>query len=700
MIRNLFAFFTVALLFSFACTKEEEAIYCDQFTPCPEGYTCDLNLSQCLKDEVAVDQNGNENDPTESDTPQTETETATENENPPTEADLEAPDYDTFCKAKAFIRCVESDEHKQIRCADDGSAEVEDDCPTGFVCKDALGCQYQMCEPGSPICDTTADPYAVYECDETGLGHLADPVETCDELAGEKCLGGQCMTLCEIKAFEKSYEGCDYFTANLRNLIQTRTDPIYSLTVSNTDDTRTAVVNITISADGTTETDAGLNYFCIDNATDCQTMTTSLGLSVPPKKLGIIRFPHDRMIPGPGISYNAYHLVSDMPVSVYQFNPFDNSNTNPFTADGLSVDAGNQFGGKPYANDASLLMPTSGLYTDYIVTSYHALSDVAPSYATVIGFNPTEIEIEVNSPVALSGDFGNGVNNIPANAWTTLKLKRFQTIQLEGPTNSSDKGPDITGTRIRCKTPDSATCAPFVVFGGHVCANVPAERSYCDHLEHQMFPVQIWGKQYIIVKTMPRGDTDFDMVRIVASEDGTEIGYTPFLPTALQGITTWDASQFLNAQQWTEFYIQQPLFITSNKPIMVAQYITGSEMISAACMSTHGEQCVGDPAMMVIPPIEQYRENYIFLTPGSYVSNFATIVKPKNIVATLNGTVVSDFIDIAGTGYQFSIAQLGSEFKRHELTCPGGCGLFVYGWEQDVSYAYPGGLMLKDISEH
>jgi len=292
------------------------------------------------------------------------------------------------------------------------------------------------------------------------------------------------------------------------------------------------------------------------------------------------------------------------------------------------------------------------------------------------------------------------MNDIPANTWTMLKLKRFQTIELEGPMDENNKGPDITGIRIRCKAPEMDTCAPFVVFGGHVCANIPAERYSCDHLEHQMFPVQIWGKQYIVVKTKNRGDSDYDMVRIIASEDDTKIGYAPFLPGALSPYTSWNASQQLNAQQWTEFYIRDPLFITADKPIMVIQYITGSEMISLECQLDPTPACVGDPAMMVIPPVEQYRENYIFLTPGSYVSNFATIVMPKGVTATLNGTEITDLTDIADTNYQFSIVEIGgSEFKRNELVCAAGCGLFVYGWELAVSYAYPGGLDLKDISQ-
>ena len=33
----------------------------------------------------------------------------------------------------------------------------------------------------------------------------------------------------------------------------------------------------------------------------------------------------------------------------------------------------------------------------------------------------------------------------------------------------------------------------------------------------------------------------------------------------------------------------------------------------------------------------------------------------------------------------------------HTLTCPGTCSVMVHGYDQYVSYGYPGGLDLKDI---
>ena len=134
---------------------------------------------------------------------------------------------------------------------------------------------------------------------------------------------------------------------------------------------------------------------------------------------------------------------------------------------------------------------------------------------------------------------------------------------------------------------------------------------------------------------------------------------------------------------------------------MVAQYLTGAQMISKSCQNvlSHGAECVGDPAMMLIPPHEQFRKEYLFLTPGSYVSNFATIVMKNGESPVINGATVTDIHEIEGTDFSYAIINLGSAFANHTLTCEKNpCGLFVYGWEMDVSYAYPGGLNFEKLS--
>jgi len=61
------------------------------------------------------------------------------------------------------------------------------------------------------------------------------------------------------------------------------------------------------------------------------------------------------MVNGTGNYFKAYHIVSSVPLTAYEFNPFDNSPDNPFEASGQSIDIANGYGGKMYTNDASLL---------------------------------------------------------------------------------------------------------------------------------------------------------------------------------------------------------------------------------------------------------------------------------------------------------------------------------------------------------
>lgn len=704
--RNLLVLtvFVFLALFFFSCSTASSDVPCDGV-----NVLCDLPL-QCIEGKC-VDPTADADKPGGTDVEPTGN---TEADNPvvdsdktPTEpADL-SNDNDTYCKPNQDINCVEGDETKIVRCAADGSAEVTVDCPPSFFCKDTH-CEYRLCNPGDKMCDPKADPAGIYECDETGQKHKDDPIEVCDTAKGDACYGGKCMTLCEKTKYEKSYLGCDYFTANLHNLAQTRTDPIYAIVVSNINDTMTAEVSITVSEDGVTETDAGKSHFCIDSKASCQTMTSSMKLSIPPKKVGIIMFPHDRMIMasggatvnGTGNYFKAYHLVSSIPLTAYQFNPFDNSSDNPFEASGQSIDIANDYGGKMYTNDASLLIPTTSVYTDYVIASYNSMADGILSYGTIIGINDQETEITITPSEDVTGDIGSGVTSIKKGQTATVKLKKFQVIQLEPATAQvGNMYTDMSGTRISCKDEKAENCHPFVVFGGHTCVNIPTGVKYCDHLEHQMFPTQTWGKTFVLVKSKMRGN-ESDLVRLIAKEDDTQISYVPAAPGALPPYQSQPPFTVLQKNMWTEFYFQTPIIVQSSKPIMVAQYITGSDMISAACKNNHTADCVGDPALWLVPPIEQFRNSYIFLTPGSYKSNFATIVYIKTIKPVLNGAEIAVTGEVPTTDYVYSVVDLGNQFKSHTLECLGTCGLTVYGWEQDVSYAYTGGLDMKDISQN
>ena len=57
---------------------------------------------------------------------------------------------------------------------------------------------------------------------------------------------------------------------------------------------------------------------------------------------------------------------------------------------------------------------------------------------------------------------------------------------------------DPTGTRV-------SSTNSVAVFSGNECANVPANVTYCDHVEEQMIPVASWDTEYMGIKFKPRG---------------------------------------------------------------------------------------------------------------------------------------------------------------------------------------------------
>ena len=659
---------------------------CETNFDCLIGLVCDSEKKVCTQES----DKGDSELPDEHDTGDTGKDESDSDTNDTDNNDDGTDDSGSVCKAGKLLRCDPDDFEKIIRCNNDGTGEESVKCGENSVC-DNDKCVQQICTPDEPICSSD-DISKVFKCSEKGL-LSSEVVKDC---GSGYCQDNNCISLCDQAAKNHSYQGCDFYTTIFMNTA--RTDPIFALTISNSSKTETVTVDITLSSAGG-EVDLGQNYFCIDNDTACMMMNTSKGLLIAPGKLGIIMLPNDKNIAGQGLKWDSLHITTNIPVTIYQFSPIDNSGKNPFAANGMSADynaaycslLGSTYCGGSYSNDASLLIPTSSVYTDYVVSA-HTSGSV--TYATVIGLSNEDTVITVKPTTAVTNS--NGIPAIEANNEGTITLKKGQVAQIEA-------SGDLSGSRISCDAKKS-DCHPFAVFSGVDCANIPQGYGYCDHIEQQLFPVQTWGKKYILVKSKAR-DQEWDLVRIYASENGTKLTFKPATPEKISVPSGWrsfmvnDVKTELNAGEYSEFYFKGTLEVEADKQIMVAHYLAGADMLSATCQSTHTDECVGDPAMMLIPPYEQFRKDYLFLTPGSYVSNYATIVMTTGESPVLDGSAVTDIHAIEGTDFSYAIVDLGSAFKNHTLTCSENpCGLFVYGWEQDVSYAYPGGLNFEKLS--
>ena len=101
---------------------------------------------------------------------------------------------------------------------------------------------------------------------------------------------------------------------------------------------------------------------------------------------------------------------------------------------------------------------------------------------------------------------------------------------------------------------------------------------------------------------------------------------------------------------------------------------------------------MGDPALIMIPPTEQFLSEYLFLTPNKYANDYVTIVSPQTATVTLDGTPLStlSFTNISGSAYK--VARMSVTDGVHTISATAPVGVVVYGYDKDVSYGYTAGI--------
>ena len=309
-----------------------------------------------------------------------------------------------------------------------------------------------------------------------------------------------------------------------------------------------------------------------------------------------------------------------------------------------------------FTTDAYLGLPTDILGTSYVVLTYPNSNVVNGVEFGIVGtVNGTTVTI---TPSVTTGIRTAGV---PYN----ISLNQGETYELR----NTDGTGDLSGTTI-------TSTQPVGVMGASQCANIPSGYTYCDHICEMIPPSTTWGKNFVTVPLRSRinGDT----WRIMASQNATTV--------TINGVPQAP----INAGDKIEVILTAQSIITSDKPVLVAQYSNGS--------SYSGNP--GDPFMMIIPPYEQYLAGYTLTTVTGYVAHYINIVAPNAVVGslTLDGVPVPvvEFTPIGVSG--FSGAQVVVTPGSHTLAATLPFGAFQYGFNNDDSYGYPGGLSLAPIA--
>ncbi len=152
-----------------------------------------------------------------------------------------------------------------------------------------------------------------------------------------------------------------------------------------------------------------------------------------------------------------------------------------------------------------------------------------------------------------------------------------------------------------------------------------------------------------------------------------------------------------------EFKSTDNFTITADFPIAVAQFFPGEG--DTPRRRTRPVQ--GDPSLVLLPPVEQWRASYTVLSAPDIKDNYLSIAVDSTKVAsvTVDGTSVAltTFTAVSGSSYVVRNYPVSSGVHTIDVVpkmgvnpLPG-AGVTVLGYDSYVSYGYTGGLDLQTI---
>jgi len=392
-----------------------------------------------------------------------------------------------------------------------------------------------------------------------------------------------------------------------------------------------------------------------DAVSETFTLASGEVKSILPQTLGFA----DHSLDGSGVSASAYKIESSAPVVAYQFNPLDN------------VDV--------FSNDGSLLIARHAYDSKYYALTWPTLGrrPSAQSFNGYLAVVAWEDGTEITVKPASATHAGTSLEALTAGQSKTVTLNAGEVLNLE----SVDDG-DLTGSLV-----EAVNGKTFGVFAGHEAIVIQnSEQSCCaDHIEEMMFPASTWGKDFVVARSMDRGMSEPDLVRILAQKSGTTISFSP---APVEG-----SCGTLGEGDFCDVKIQADTQITATEPVLIGHYLL-SVIESDGLFGFEGN---GDPSLALAVPYEQYRQSYDFLVPAEYQEQYVSVVAQVGAQVLLDGVDVSaQLADVAGG--TFSAARIEVDPGQHKLTCPNStCGIEIYGYSDAVSYLFAGGLDLQQI---
>jgi hypothetical protein len=639
-----------------------------------------------------------------------------------------------FACTTETARGCDGDVHVQCQRNGEFVEAIEVDCGAkGQICDPERVCI--TCRNNDRRCrDCTGQDFdcntnVVEQCSEDGAGYAE--VETCGGPdKPEVCSSGRCVNACELAQTQSSYAGCEFYAVDLDNAalddVSNASAQQYAVVVANP---QRVEVKVRVE-----QNDAPYGQPVSRSTVDEK--------RVAPGDLVVFKLPR-REVDGASekgindgthsaVSSNAYRVVSDYPISAYQFNPLENV--------------------KVFSNDASLLLPVSALGDRYTVVAWPqtigdsrnpdedfdntSSSEDLRSFLTIIGTKEdTNVSVELGSLVNEIVTAEHVDVSRPGEV-LQLKIGPFDVINLETKALNSD----FTGTRV-------AADGAIAVFVGSEASDVPMFDAYpkrqrcADHLEEQLLPDRSASTQYVIGRMpararalnnaalpgAPLGVAEMnepEWIRVVSISDEAARLRTTLAPP--------DDDVALPPRGEVILRADRDFVLDSDRPVHVLEALA-SQGVTGIPKQYPG----GDPSIIAVPPVSQFRRDYIFLTPDKYAFDFVTMVAPVDAQIELDGEPLPSSCEstdaaqalqsASGEGTQWVVIRCQLAFPdvtngtstgglsggssptpveifpgvqndgAHTIVSDREISIIVYGFDRFVSYAYVGGLNLTEL---
>ncbi len=521
-------------------------------------------------------------------------------------------------------------------------------------------------------------------------------------------------TTCAEAAATRSYVGCDYWPTVVANTVWSIFD--FAVVVANAG---VSPADVTVTGPGgvmqsQTVASNGLAKFYLPWVPALKGPDSDVCGEALPLKASVFA------------AGSAYHLVSSVPVTVYQFNALEYEPMGGPAGKDWSqcpgrqqcndgVDPPGELGCFSFTNDSSLLLPSTAMTGHYRVTGYPGATvfangmsiDTMGGYfaitATVDGTH-VKVQLPSSGQVLASQDSLGLIPEMQGGGELSLSLDAGDVAEVVGTPGAMF---DLSGALV-------AADQPVQVIAGTPCSEVPSGTLACDHLEQSVFPAETLGKRYIVAApTGPSKDPVGRDVRIYGNVDGTVLTFVPSMPAGCQfppvvsnddgGIEGGDdggttgTGPIINAGQVVDCGIVTGDFeVTGTNEFSVGSFMQGGSAVDPNAI-------LGDPSESLIASVEQFRTKYVFLAPTDYSENFVDVVAPVGATVVLDGAALKTTgVRTTTDGYVVVRISLNGvnvgAGGAHVLAASAPVGAQVLGYGAYTSYQYPAGLNLKAIA--